>query len=125
MEKRKENVVEEENKKIEPKTQEKKKKVHRRILVLIVILVTLLAGIIHFRGQYLEFLEIGEQYISTFWQNLKFIGITMACLFGIIFMIMLYTNSRIKAGLRKFFEQEKREMPKLPNKSIRDRKSVV
>ncbi len=118
MEKRKENVVEEENKKIEPKTQEKKKKVHRRILVLIVILVTLLAGIIHFRGQYLEFLEIGEQYISTFWQNLKFIGITMACLFGIIFMIMLYTNSRIKAGLRKFFEQEKREMPKLPNKSI-------
>lgn len=110
--------MEEENKKIEPKTTDKKKKMHRRILVLVVILLTFLAGVIHFRGQYLEFLEIGEQYISTFWQNLRFIGITVACVFGITFILMLYTNSRIKAGLRKFFEQEKREMPKLPNKSI-------
>jgi len=110
--------VEEENKIMEPKTQDKKKKIHRRILVLVVILITFLVGAIYFRGQYLEYLEIGEQYISTFWQNLRFIGTILACMFGLTFVIMLYTNSRIKAGLRKFFEQEKREMPKLPNKSI-------
>lgn len=110
--------MEEENKKIEQKTQDKKKKMHRRILVLVVILLTLFIGTIHFRGEYLEFLEIGEQYVGTFWQNLEFIGTTLACVFGITFLIMLYTNSRIKVGLRKFFEQEKREMPKLPNKSI-------
>lgn len=106
------------NQKVETKTQEKKKRISRKAIVLMVLVLSVLIGIIYFRGEYLEKLEIGEQYLSIFWQNLKFSGITFACIFVIIFFILLYTNSRIKAGLKKFFEQEKKEMPKLPNKSI-------
>ena len=107
--------MEEEKKTIKTK---EKKKVSRKVIVLVVIALTILMGYIYFRGEYLESLEIGEQYTSIFWQNLRYSGITLACIFILTFIIMLYTNSRIKAGLKKFFEQEKKEMPKLPNKSI-------
>ena len=107
--------MEEEKKTIKTK---EKKKVSRKVIVLVVIVLTILMGYIYFRGEYLESLEIGEQYTSIFWQNLRYSGITLACIFVLTFIIMLYTNSRIKAGLKKFFEQEKKEMPKLPNKSI-------
>lgn len=107
--------MEEEKKTIKTK---EKKKVSRKVIVLVVIALTILMGYIYFRGEYLESLEIGEQYTSIFWQNLRYSGITLACIFVLTFIIMLYTNSRIKAGLKEFFEQEKKEMPKLPNKSI-------
>ena len=42
----------------------------------------------------------------------------MAVSFIIISIIIYLTNLGIKKGLKPFFEQEKKEMPKLPNKSI-------
>ena len=88
--------MEEEKKTIKTK---EKKKVSRKVIVLVVIALTILMGYIYFRGEYLESLEIGEQYTSIFWQNLRYSGITLACIFVLTFIIMLYTNSKIKAGL--------------------------
>jgi len=118
--------VEEEKKKVEVELEEKtekqkkdkKKKLSRRAIVLIAIVVTVLCCIVYFRGEYLEYLEIGEQYINTFWQNLRYTGITMGSIFIATFVIMLVMNSKIKKGLKVFFDQEKKETPKLPNKSI-------
>ena len=38
--------------------------------------------------------------------------------FVILSIILYFTNRGIKKGLKPFFEQEKQECPKLPNKSI-------
>ena len=42
----------------------------------------------------------------------------MICNFIFVFLIMYFSGRRIKKGLKVFFEQEKKQMPKLPNKSI-------
>ena len=88
---------------------------------LIVIAVTILATIvayIAFRGNYLEIKEIGENYINVFWQNIKYISIALIINFSIIYLATYITNLNIKKGLKEFFDQEKKQMPKLPNKSI-------
>lgn len=78
----------------------------------------MLSLFINCRAEYLELLEIGENYTEVFYQNIKYkiaIGITN---FVFIFILICITNSFIKKGLKKFFEEEKIEMPKLPNKSL-------
>ena len=42
----------------------------------------------------------------------------MGISFIILSVILYLTNKGIKKGLKPFFDQEKKEMPKLPNKSI-------
>ena len=42
----------------------------------------------------------------------------MGITFVLLSIILYFTNRGIKKGLKPFFEQEKREVPKLPNKSI-------
>lgn len=85
------------------------------ILFLIIIAVTLC---IMFRGAYLEKLEIGKQYISVFWKNFQYKTISLVTTFIFIFSVVYITNKRISSGLKEFFEDEKKAMPKLPNKSI-------
>ena len=65
-----------------------------------------------------EIKEIGENYISIFWQNFKYAGITAILNFMTVFAVMYSTTKKIKAGLKTFFEDEKKPMPKLPQKSI-------
>lgn len=111
-------VVIEENEKQEEKTKKTSKIKARTLLVLSVIAIFLIGSLIAYRTSYLETLEIGEQYISVFEENVKYkiyIGIIN---FIVIFMIMYITNRGIKKGLKSFFEDEKKEMPKLPNKSL-------
>lgn len=53
-----------------------------------------------------------------FLQNIKYkiaVGITN---FVFVFILVGITNAFIKKGLKKFFEEEKIDMPKLPNKSL-------
>ncbi|MBP3255741.1 MAG: UPF0182 family protein [Clostridia bacterium] len=90
----------------------------RMYLVIAVSIVTLIIGIIMFRGTYLETLEIGEEYIGVFWQNVKNMGITLVINFAIIFTSIYITNRKIKTALKEFFNTENRKMPKLLNKSI-------
>jgi len=102
------------------KTEEKvsRKYKTRFLIVLAVAIVTTIVAYILFRGTYLETLGIGEQYISVFWQNIRYTAITFFINFAVIYVLVYITNTKIKKGLKEFFEQEKKEMPKLLNKSI-------
>lgn len=96
----------------------KKNSKRRMLLVIAFILFVLLVGYISFRGSYLEILEIGENYTEVFWQNLTYQSITLVVNLVILFIAIYFTNRGIKKGLTPFFEQEKKSMPKLPNKSL-------
>ena len=108
-----------ENKKEETKTSEnhKQNKIRKTIVTIVLILAAIILYIIE-RGQYLEIKEIGENYLPIFWQNLRNISITAILNFIIIFTVIYISTSKIKNGLKTFFEDEKKAMPKLPQKSI-------
>ena len=100
-------------------TAKEKKGIGRRvIIVLLFVLVLLICTYIGVRTNYLEILEIGTQYIEVFNQNIKNKAIIIAVNFVILFLAIYITTKFIKKGLKKFFDEEKKEMPKLPNKSI-------
>ena len=90
----------------------------KTILVLVFIAIYALVTYVSLRGQYLEFAELGEQYVNVFFTNIKYKYSIMGISFVLISIIIYFTNLGIKKGLKPFFEQEKKEMPKLPNKSI-------
>lgn len=111
--------MEEKLEQVKTKENETKKKSKTRLfIVLAVALVTLIVGYILFRGTYLEIMEIGENYINVFWQNIKYKGLALIINFVLIYSMIYITNTKIKKGLKEFFDQEKKEMPKLLNKSI-------
>lgn len=90
----------------------------RAIGVIAFIIIYALITYISLRGQYLEYQELGEQYVQVFFTNIKYKYSIMGVSFVILSIIIFLTNIGIKRGLKPFFEQEKKEMPKLPNKSI-------
>lgn len=111
-----------ENKKTNIKDETKEKKKHkvasRNIIVLLVLLVFIAYVAISFRAQYLHFIGIGSNYENVFYEKIQ----NKYTIFGIaavaIYLYIYINNKFIKKGLKKFFEEEKKEMPKLPNKSI-------
>ena len=90
----------------------------RAILVIAFIALYLIITYVSLRGQYLEYLELGEQYVEKFLTDIKYKYSIMGICFGVLSVILYFTNRGIKKGLKPFFEQEKQEIPKLPNKSI-------
>ena len=90
----------------------------RAVLVIAFIALYVLITYISLRGQYLEFVELGEQYVEKFIVDLKYKYSIMGISFVILSVILYITNIGIKRGLKPFFEDEKKEMPKLPNKSV-------
>ncbi len=108
------------NNKQESKTATKpnKKSKRRMFIVLFFIVLVAVIGYIFFRGEYLEILEIGEEYVDIFWQNVNYMSITFVINFIFLFIVMYLNNNRIKKALKTFFDTEKKEMPKLPNKSL-------
>ena len=98
-------------------TKTKTKKI-RRWIVLAFFILTLIVIYVIYRGEYLETLELGEQYLSIFWQNLTYRFATFGISFIILYFLIYMTNIKIKKGLKVFFEEEKKQMPKMPNKSI-------
>ncbi len=105
-----------ENKKT-TKTNAKKINV-RMMLVLIFILVYVFFVYCNIRVEYLYNLELGSQYVEKFmqtlWYNAKISCISFVILFALFYIVTVF----IKKGLKKFFIEEKKEMPKLPNKSL-------
>ncbi len=99
-------------------TKTKKKSKRRMFIVLFFIVLVAVIGYIFFRGEYLEILEIGEEYVDIFWQNVNYMSITFVINFIFLFIVMYLNNNRIKKALKTFFDTEKKEMPKLPNKSL-------
>lgn len=95
-----------------------KKSKKRTLIVILFLIIIAITLCIMFRGAYLEKLEIGKQYISVFWKNFQYKTISLVTTFIFIFSVVYITNKRISSGLKEFFEDEKKAMPKLPNKSI-------
>ncbi len=115
------------NTKTEEKIEEKpkKKSKNRMYIVLLFIVIVAIVGYVIFRGEYLEVLEIGEEYVGIFWQNVNYTAITFGINFIFLFLVIYANNNRIKKALKPFFESEKKSMPKLPNKSLSFILSVV
>ena len=90
----------------------------KRIIVIIFIVLIAIFTFISTRGSFLEYKELGEKYVSIFKTNLTYRYTIMAINFLVTFTIMFFTNRGIKKGLKVFFDEEKKEMPKLFNKSI-------
>ena len=90
----------------------------RVLLVLLFLILFVIYEYINFRGSYLESLEMGQQYVEKFMQEQKNISIIGIITFVIVYLA-IYINTRIiKRGLKKFFIEEKKDMPRLPNKSL-------
>ena len=90
----------------------------RAILVILFVLIYVGITYISLRSQYLQYKELGEQYVSKFFTDIKIKYLIILFNFVLISIILAFANRGIKKGLKVFFEQEKREMPKLPNKSL-------
>ena len=99
------------------KKQQNNKKI-RRIIVIVFLTLFALISYIAMRGSYLEYKELGEQYVQEFLTNYKVKYSIMAIIFVFLYFLIYITNRGIKRGLKEFFEKEKKEMPKLPNKSL-------
>ncbi len=106
-----------ENVKVQTKPKGKKSKI-RMFAVILFILIFSAVSYIQLRGSYLEYLELGQNYIDVFRTNLMYKYTIMAINFVVLFLIIYFTNRGIKKGLKPFFEKEKKEMPKLLNKSL-------
>lgn len=97
---------------------EKKKSKSRMIIVLLFIAIFAIGSFINLRGTYLQYKELGENYIQVFFTNLQYKYIIFGVNFAILYFLIYFTNKGIKKGLSVFFEKEKKEMPKLLNKSL-------
>lgn len=117
-EKKQETIMDTANTK-ETKNRNKKEKSKTRMILVILFLI-IFAGIsyIQLRGSYLEYQELGEQYINIFYTNMFYKYTIMAINFVVLYFVIYFTNRGIKKGLKPFFEKEKKPMPKLLNKSL-------
>ena len=96
----------------------KKIKIIKLIAVIAFIILFTLYAYISYRAEYLQILEIGEEYLSVFNTNNEYKIRLFLTSFIILFLIISIANRTIKKGLKVFFADEKKEMPKFPNKSI-------
>ena len=91
----------------------------KRVVLVITFLILFAVYVaVNVRGEYLQTLEIGEQYVEVFKQNLKYKVSVIVVNFAVLYIATYITTRFIKRGLKKFFKEDKKEMPKLPNKSI-------
>lgn len=100
-------------------TSPKKKSITiRYIVVLATLLIVSLGLTIIYRAEYLNIKEIGQEYTDIFRENvynkLKLGG----GIFIITYFIIYISNKLIKHGLKKFFDDDHKEVPKLPNKTF-------
>ena len=102
------------------KTIQKKLKINkkRQIIVLAFLVIFALISFINYRSEYLQIKEIGENYTDVFKKNITYKYTITAINFMAWFLAIYITNKIIKKGLKIFFQEESKEMPKLPNKSI-------
>lgn len=96
----------------------KEKSKIRMILVIAFLFLFAIFSYIQLRGSFLEYQELGEQYLTIFYTNIMYRYSIMAINFIILYFIIYFTNRGIKKGLKPFFEKEKKPMPKLLNKSL-------
>ena len=109
-----------ENKTVETKENNKKKRniAIRNIVVFITLLVVGIGLLIAFRAEFLNIKEIGKQYTEIFFKNVNTKLYLAGGIFVATYLIIYISNKFIKRGLKKFFDDENKKMPKLPNKTL-------
>ncbi|MCI8384279.1 MAG: UPF0182 family protein [Clostridia bacterium] len=117
-EKKQETIMDTANTKETRNRNKKEKSKNRMILVILFLLVFASISYVQLRGSYLEYQELGQQYIHIFYTNMFYKYTIMAINFVILYFIIYFTNRGIKKGLKPFFEKENKTMPKLLNKSL-------
>ena len=95
-----------------------KKVLTRKTIVVFLAIVAIVVGCIIYRGNYLESEELGENFLAAFKKSSLFIAITFVINFVFLFLSFFITNKTIKKGIKIFFDDEKKPIPKFPNKSI-------
>ncbi len=105
-------------KKAEVKTKEKKKISIKIVIVLAALIIFGLVTGITMRAEYLNVLGIGEKYLNVLEEKVTNMSAVFLTAFISIYIFVYILNKFIKRGLKKFFDDEKKEMPKLPNKSL-------
>ena len=93
--------------------------------MLLFILIFTIVTYINLRGTYIEYKELGKNYVQAFFTNLSYKYIIFGINFVILYNLKYFTNRGIKKGLKPFFDKENKEMPKLLNKSIAFVASVI
>ena len=93
-------------------------KININLIVAICVAIYAIVTAVVLRANYLQYLELGKKYVEVFMKNIQYKYSIMAIIFFVLFIIIYITNRGIKKGLKPFFEDDKKEMPKLPNKSI-------
>lgn len=118
--KKQENIIDTETKNVnEAKSKNKRIKNKSRVkLVVLFLVIFAIISYVGLRGSYLEYLELGEKYTSVFYTNITYKYSIMAVNFILLYFIIYATNRGIKKGLKPFFENENKQMPKLLNKSL-------
>lgn len=89
-----------------------KKKKSRMYLVLLFLLLTALVMYVIYRGNYLEILELGENYLPIFWRNIAYTSITFITNFLVLFILIYFTNRNIKKVYNYFLKKKKEKCPK-------------
>lgn len=102
-----------------------KKLISRRLIVILFFIIYALIILISSRSDYLQYKEIGEQYVSIFFKNLKTKYLVFLVAFCCSYIAIFVSNKVTRKSLSKLFEKEKIEIPKLPNKSISFIVSVI
>lgn len=85
------------------------------------IVFTLLVAVgmyMNYRANYLQTLEIGEEYLAVYETNMQYKYEILGFNFVLFLVAIFIQNLLIKKGLKPFFMDEKKEMPKLSNKSL-------
>ena len=80
-------------------------KKQRTIFVIIFMLIFAILSGIFLRGNYLEYKELGNEYVQEFFFNSEIKYSIMLIIFLLLYTILYFTNRGIKKGLKEFFDK--------------------
>ena len=76
------------------------------IIVILFIAIFIIGSYTSLRGTYLQYKELGENYIQAFETNLQCKYIIFGINFVMLYIIMYFTNRGIKKGLKPFSKKK-------------------
>jgi len=93
-------------------------KISRRMIVVVCLILYAIISVILLRGEYLQIREIGNGFLKSFEKNIKIRYLISGVTFILTYLIVYFSNRNMRKSIIKFFEADKKEIPKFPNKSI-------
>lgn len=90
----------------------------RTLAVIAILVIFIIGNFFSIRSKYLNVKQVGENYTSVLLTDLKNIYTISGITFLFVYICVYINNKVIKSGLKKFFDEDKVSLPKLPNKSL-------